>query len=101
MGLFAGVSQCEVDVLHCHCLCLCNTDKSLLPACHSLFITQPQGIMLAEPSVNYLLKMLALPGGRHLQDDGLIEVLWLWEILLEEVPLDRGEWHESSGLVLI
>src|SRR5437667_11310631 len=45
--------------------------------------------------------MLLVPIGRHLQQHRLIEMLGLWQILLEEPALDRRERHWSDYLCLL
>ena len=74
--------------------------QSLLPACLCVFIAQPQGSILDEQSVHNLLKMSEIPTGRHLQQDCLVEMLGLWQLLLEEPALDWRERHLSYHLHL-
>src|SRR5262249_10816142 len=57
--------------------------------------------MLDQPRVHHKRQMGLVPTGRHLQQHGLIEMVGLWQILLEEPVLDRCEGHWSCSLCLL
>src|SRR5437667_7100998 len=48
----------QINGLDSHCSCFYNTDEPLLPTRLCVFIAQPESIVVDEPSVHDLLKML-------------------------------------------
>src|SRR5262249_1795346 len=57
--------------------------------------------MLDQPRVHHKRQMGLVPTGRHLQQHGLIEMVGLWQILLEEPVLDWCKWHWSCSLCFL